>query len=529
MRTSGTSNKKGGTHELEDLESQQENNIPNQPQGSASSNEAQHEAQELAGPTITDGTFTLIDKILYFSTKKDNNLRLCIPKSMIKETLHQNHNLRGHPGIRRTYLTIQPRYYFPQMSCQVKIHCNECAVCQTSKPSNEHPLGQAHLISTDEPLHTLSVDFITGLPLSDGKDALFTFTDKFTKAIQLVPCNKTTSAEDAARLYLHHCYSTFGLPTKFISDRDARFTSRFWRTLMRLLNIQEGMTSVFHSNTDGQAEKTNQTVEIGLRCFLRGEINEYSNWTEYLPILEHEYNSMKHESTGYTPNELRYIVPPHGISDLAVPPRLSSESAESLAEQLKNARNDARDSLVIAQKKQKKYSDKLTPKVFQVGDLVCLKYNRFGPSYKPPADHKHKLAPISTPVRILERLSPVSYRLDLPEGSRIHDVVSVLHLREFKGSGEDIRPLPVIVDDTEEWEVESIGGERVTPQGVTQYLVRWKGYGPDDRTWQTLEDLANAKASVLAWKASRNETVVPRRPVVRRSPRKSARRSKRSG
>jgi hypothetical protein len=146
------------------------------------------------------------------------------------------------------------------------------------------------------------MDFITGLPLSDGKDALLTFTDKFTKAIRLVPCNKTTSAEDAARLYLHHCYSTFGLPTKFISDRDARFTSRFWRTLMRLLNVQEGMTSAFHPSADGQAEKTNQIVEIGLRCFLGGEINEYSNWTEYLPILEHEYNSMKHESTGYTPN-----------------------------------------------------------------------------------------------------------------------------------------------------------------------------------------------------------------------------------
>jgi hypothetical protein len=54
---------------------------------------------------------------------------------------------------------------------------------------------------------------------------------------------------------------------------------------------------------------------------------------------------------------------------------------------------------------------------------------------------------------MLERLSPVSYRLDLPEGSCIHDVVSILHLKEFKGSGEDIRPLPVMVDGTEEWEV----------------------------------------------------------------------------
>jgi hypothetical protein len=159
------------------------------------------------------------------------------------------------------------------------------------------------------------------------------------------------------------------------------------------------MTSAFHLNTDGQAEKTNQIVEIGLRCFLGGE---YYNWIEYLTILEHEYNSMKHQSIAYTPNKLRYIVPPRGISDLAVPPRQSSESAESLAEQL--AHDDVRDSLAIAQKKQKKYSDaKLTPKVFQVGDLVCLKYNLFGPGYKPPSGHNHKLAPVSTPLRILEQ------------------------------------------------------------------------------------------------------------------------------
>jgi hypothetical protein len=111
---------------------------------------------------------------------------------------------------------------------------------------------------------------------------------------------------------------------------------------MRFLNVREGMISAFHSSVDGQAEKTNQIVEIGLRCFLGGEINEYLNWTEYLPILEHEYNSMKHESTGYTPNELRYIIPPRGISDLAVSPRLSLESAESFAETPKPPHSVAR-------------------------------------------------------------------------------------------------------------------------------------------------------------------------------------------
>src|SRR5208282_3470123 len=104
----------------------------------------------------------------------------------------------------------------------------------------------------------------------------------------------------------------------------------------------------------------------------------------------------------------------------------------------------------------------------------------------PPPEHNHKFTPVSTSVHILERLSPVSHRLDLPKGSHIHDVVSILHLREFKGCDEDIRPLSVIIDDKEECEVECIDGERVIPQGVVQYLVRWKRYSSDDRIWQTL-------------------------------------------
>ena len=66
-------------------------------------------------------------------------------------------------------------------------------------------------------------------------------------------------------------------------------------------------------------------------------------------------------------------------------------------------------------------------------------------------------------------------------GSRIHDVVSVVHLRKFKGAGDDIRPLPAVVDNVEEWEVEKIEGERLS-QGAVESLVKWKGYGTQDHT-----------------------------------------------
>jgi len=471
---------------------------------------ARHQQEEPI--TVTDGTFTLIGRTLYFSTQQNRTLRLCIPRDLVNEVLHMNHDLTGHPSFRRTFSATYLRYHFPKMYRQIKRYCNDCAVCQTSKSSNEKPYGSLYPISTDEPFHTLSLDYITDLPESNGKNALLTVTDKFTKAVRLIACTKTTTAEDTARLYIEHCYSIFGLPVKIISDRDARFTSRFWSTLMHLLGVSQGLTAAFHPSADGQAEKTNQIVETALRCFLSSDTDKYSRWTEYLPILEHEYNNMTHESTGFSPNQLRFAVQPRGISDLATPPtKGSSELAESLAEELKCIRDQARDSIAMAQRKQKKYADgKKKRKTFDVGDLVLLKYNRFGPGYKPPKQHNHKLAPVATPLRVIERLSPVSYRLELPAGSRIHDVVSIHHLRRYRGTGEDIRPLPIVVDDEEQWEVEKIEGERVK-QGVTEFLIRWKGYGNDDRTWEPMEHLRNAQDSILEWRSGHPEATSSRK------------------
>jgi len=245
--------------------------------------------------TITDGTFTLIGKTLFFTERRKGELRLCIPESMVEDVLRQNHDDIGHPGIRKTYLSISNRYYIRRLSTRVRQYVNNCSVCQTSKPTNEQLMGKLFPIETTELNHTLSLDFITGLPLSEGKyNALLTVTDKLTKAIRLIPCTTETSAEDTARLFLDYCYPIFGLPVKLISDRDARFTSRFWQTLMDLLGIKLGLTAAYHPAADGQSEKTNNIVETALRCFIAGDTTKYSKWTKYIPIVEHEYNSMTH-------------------------------------------------------------------------------------------------------------------------------------------------------------------------------------------------------------------------------------------
>ena len=106
---------------------------------------------------------------------------------------------------------------------------------------------------------------------------------------------------------------------------------------------------------------------------------------------------------------------------------------------------------------------------------------------------------MSTPIRILEKLSPLSYRIQLPVGSRIHDVVSVVHLQHYKGTDtDDIKPMPVQVDGVEEYEVERIEGEWKI-KGKKEFLVKWKGYGDAERTWEPLEHLDNARNVLDEW------------------------------
>ena len=135
---------------------------------------------------------------------------------------------------------------------------------------------------------------------------------------------------------------------------------------------------------------------------------------------------------------------------------------------------------------------------------------RKGPGYKPPPVHSHELAPLSTPVRILEKLSPVSYRIELPQNSRIHDVVLIIHLWPFEGDPGELRPLPILDDQgLKTYEVERIVGERKRRgKGKIQmeYLVQWKGYTADERTWEPVSHLDGAREALDEWMKKKEES-----------------------
>ena len=102
------------------------------------------------------------------------------------------------------------------------------------------------------------MDFIVQLPKTKaGFDAIVVFVDIFSKMVHFAPTKTTASAPDTARLFFDHIVRLHGLPKSIISDRDAKFTSRFWKSLFQSLGTKLAMSTAFHPQTDGQTERAN--------------------------------------------------------------------------------------------------------------------------------------------------------------------------------------------------------------------------------------------------------------------------------
>ena len=169
------------------------------------------------------------------------------------------HTLCGHLGWKKTYNRAKIDYFWPGMLADIKAFCETCPECQINKSSTQRPAGLLHPLETPlRPGTHLSIDFIGPFPPSVlfGQlcDFLMVVTDRFNGWVWSLPTYQEVTAEEAAYLFLYYIYPTTSLPSYIISDRDTRFTSKFWEALMEYLSIKLKMSSAFHPQTDGSTE-----------------------------------------------------------------------------------------------------------------------------------------------------------------------------------------------------------------------------------------------------------------------------------
>ena len=144
----------------------------------------------------------------------------------------------------------------------VKEHVRHCLSCSRNKPSTSKPTGLLLPLKVPKaPWSSISVDFITDLPVSNGFDAIMMIVDRFTKWAEFFPCLKTVTAKEASNIFLKEVFSRHGLPQEIVSDRGPQFVSQFFSSLTKSLGIKQCLSSAFHPQSDGQTERLNQILE----------------------------------------------------------------------------------------------------------------------------------------------------------------------------------------------------------------------------------------------------------------------------
>ena len=139
----------------------------------------------------------------------------------------------------------------------------------------------------ERPWVSVSMDFIVGFPKVDGMNTIMVVVDRFTKYAVFVAAPTVCTAEVAAELFYRNVVKYFGVPSNIISDRDVRFTGRFWTTLFNMMGTRLKFSTANHPQTDGQTERINALLEEYLRHYVTAM---QRNWLELLDSAQFCYN-----------------------------------------------------------------------------------------------------------------------------------------------------------------------------------------------------------------------------------------------
>ncbi|GJS45875.1 putative reverse transcriptase domain-containing protein [Tanacetum coccineum] len=261
--------------------------------------------------------------------------------------MHESHKSKYyiHPGSDKMYQDMKKLYWWPNMKADIATYISKCLTCAKVKAEHQRPSGLLVQPAIPEwKWDNITMDFITKLPKSShGFDTIWVIVDRLTKSAHFLPIRENDPLDKLARLYLNRIVARHGIPISIICDRNGRFTSNFWRSFQKALGTDLSIIIAYHPESDGQSERTIQTLEDMLRACV---IDFGKGWVKHLPLAEFSYNNIREaQLTG---------------------PEMIQETTEKIV--LIKQRIQA------AQDRQKSYADlKRKPMEFEVGDRAMLK------------------------------------------------------------------------------------------------------------------------------------------------------------
>ncbi|GKA00277.1 putative reverse transcriptase domain-containing protein [Tanacetum coccineum] len=427
--------------------------------------------------------------------------------------MHKSHKSKYsiHLGSEKMYQDMKKLYWWPNMKADIATYVSKCLTCAKVKAEHQRPSGLLVQPAIPEwKWDNITMDFITKLPkLSQGFDAIWVIVDRLTKSAHFWPIRENDPLDKLARLYLNRIVARHEIPVSIICDRDGRFTSNFWRSFQKALGIDVSMSTAYHPETDGQSERTIQTLKDILRACV---IDFGKGWVKHFPLAKFLYNYSYHASIKAAPYEALYgrkCRSPVCWAEVREARLIGPEMIQETTEKIVLIKQRIQD----AQDRQKSYADlKRKPMEFEVGDRVMLKVLpwkgvvRFG--------KRCKLNPRYVgPFKVLAKVGKVAYRLELPqELSRVHHNFHVSNLKKCYADEPLAMPLEGIhVDDKfqfvdEPIEIMERGIKRLKQSRIPMVNVRWNSRRGPEFTWEREDSFKHKYPQLFKNRASLSTT-----------------------
>nr|GEV49379.1 hypothetical protein [Tanacetum cinerariifolium] len=288
--------------------------------------------------------------------------------------MHESHKSKYsiHPGYEKMYQDVKKLDWWPNMKVDIATYVSKCLTYAKVKAEHQRPSGL--LVQPAIPMwkwDNITMDFVTKLPkLSQGFDTIWVIIDRLTKSAHFLPIRENNPMDKLARIYLDRIMTRHGTPVSIICDRDGRFTSNFWKPSQKALCTNLYISTAYHPETNGQSERTIQTLKNMLRACV---IDFGKGWVKHLPLVEFSYNNSDHASIKVTPYEVLYGRKCRSSNCWAEVREAQLTGHEMIQETTKKI-------ILIKQRiqatrdQQKSYADqKQKPMEFEIGDWVMLK------------------------------------------------------------------------------------------------------------------------------------------------------------